>query len=174
MVLALLTTQITETVITPFVQYTLLPDGTQNWGIVTNNNWIKTECKFQEQADAIAANETLINTVDEGIDDTLTDFQSQIDNEAIERSAADAALQAQIPLSPSITARFTGRNMTTGSASVFNHNLGVLPSVAVIREIGSGGVDTTSAFDTLISHNNDTQVSVQVGLTGVYTIVCNT
>lgn len=174
MVLELLTTDVTQTVITPFIQYTLLPKGSQNWGIVTNNNWIKTECKFQEQADAIVANTTLIENVDEGLNDTLTDFQSQIDNEAIERSAADAALQVQIPSNPSLTARFTGRSLTASTPAVFNHNFGVLPSVAVIREVGAGGVDITSAFDTLVTHNNSTQVSVQVGISGTYTIVCNT
>lgn len=175
MVLELLVENVTQVTITPFVEYQLLPDGTPGWGIVSNNNWIKTENRLVALQEEIVVVRQTVENVDQGLDETLVDFQSQIDNEAIERSAADGALQAQIPTNPSLNARFSGRSVTASVPSIFNHNLGLLPSVTVIRQVGlSGGVDVTSAFDTLIAHNNANQVSVTVGVTGTYTIICQT
>lgn len=172
MVLPPLTENVTEITITPFLQLELLPSGEENWGIRTNNNWIRVENSFQEISNEITVTRQEVNSIGDGLDQTLTDFQSQIDNEAIERAAGDAALQAQIPPNQAVNARFSGRPMTTGAASSFTHNLGKLCAVSVIREVGAGGVDVSNAFDTLVTHNSLNQISVTVGITGTYTILC--
>lgn len=172
MVLEPLTENVTVLTITPFLQLELLPSGEEGWGVKTNNNWIRLENSFQGLSEEITVTRQTVESIDQGLDDTLSSFQSQIDNEAIERSAADAALQAQIPPNISVNARFSGRPMTAGAGSAFTHNLGKLCSVTVIRETGSGGIDVTGAFDTLITHNSANQVTVKVGITGSYTILC--
>ena len=172
MVLEPLTENVAVLTITPFLQLELLPSGEESWGIKTNNNWIRVENSFQGISEELTVTRNTVDILGDGLEDTLSGFQSQIDNEAILRAAGDAALQVQIPPNIAATARFSGRAITGGASSSFTHNLGKLCAVAVIKEIGGGGLDVTSAFDTVANHNSVNQVTVTVGVTGTYTILC--
>ncbi len=172
MVLEPLTENVTVLTITPFLELELLPSGEEGWGIKTNNNMIRLENSFQGLSEELTVTRQEVNGIGDGLDNTLTGFQSQIDNEAIQRAAGDAALQVQIPPNIAVSARFSGRPIAGGSSSSFTHNLGKLCAVTVIKEIGAGGLDVTNAFDTLANHNNVNQVTVSVGVTGTYTILC--
>jgi hypothetical protein len=174
MVLEVLTENVGTLTITPFLQLELLPTGEPEWGIKTNNNLIRIECSLQSLSEELTVTRQAIESVGIGLDEDIAEIRSAVENEAIERSAADAALQAQIPPNIAVTARFSGRSMTAGSGSSFTHNLGKICAVSVIREIGSGGVDVSNAFDTIVAHNSPNQVTVTVGITGTYTILCIT
>lgn len=173
MAFELLDDNVEERTITPFLELELLPDGHPDWGLVTNNNFIRVENETQSLAEEIAVLRRAIDEVRNGLDGELQIFRGELQNEAIQRSAADAALQAQIPSGFVGMVRFSGRTMTAGAATLFNHDLGRFPQVTVIREVGgSGGVDVSNAYDTVVAHNNPNQISVTVGISGTYTIIC--
>lgn len=172
MVLEPLTENVETIVITPFLQLELLPSGEPGWGVKTNNNMIRLENFIQSLSEEITVVRQFANSIDAGLEEDVTDIRSAVENEAIERVAGDAALQAQIPSNIAVTARFSGRSMTASAASAFTHNLGKFPVVAVKRETGGGAIDVTNAFDTSINDNSVNQVSVTVGVSGTYTIIC--
>ena len=172
MVLPPLTENVTELTITPFLQLELAPKGEETWDLITNNNWIRVENAIESLSGELAVTRQNVDAITVGLDDEIDAINSRVDNEAIERSAADAALQAQIPPNIAVCARFSGRSMTAGATEFFTHNLGKFPIVAVKREVGSGTVDVSNAFDTVVNDNNPNQISVSVGETGTYTIVC--
>lgn len=69
-----------------------------------------------------------------------------------------------------VVTRFTGQSLTGGVAATLIHNLARYPQVTIINE--STGADVTNHYDTKIVHSNTNQVSVEVGNTDTYTIVC--
>lgn len=172
MALEPLTQNVSVLTITPFLHLELLPTGAEGWGIKTNNNFIHVENFVQSLQEELTVVRQSVDTLDLGLDEQIDEIRSAVENEAIERAAADAALQAQIPPNLATTARFSGRTMTAGSASIFTHNLGKFCMVSIIREVGSGGVDVSNAFDTVVTHNSINQISVTVGVSGTYTILC--
>jgi len=163
MVLDPLPENVTTTVITPYLELKLLPKSAPGWDLTTNNNWIKVENAFLELEEQVS----VVRHSMDSVDAQIVEIRSEVENEAILRSQADADLQAQI-----LRARFSGRPLTTGAFTTFLHNLGMFPQVSVIRELGASGVDVTNAFDTLITHTDANHISVTVGVSGTYTIIC--
>jgi len=178
MSLPLLTTNVTEVVITPFLELSLQPSGSPGWGLVTNNNLIKLENFIETQSGAITTIQQTVDNALLSLNAGFTQLQSDVQNEAIERSEQDANLQTQIDAIPdnlSLTTRFTNRALTANSPATLVHNLGAFPAVTIVRQIGiSGGTDVTHYFDTSVQHNGPNQIIVTVGVSGVYTIICNT
>jgi hypothetical protein len=178
MSLPLLTTNVTEVVITPFLELSLQPSGSPGWGLVTNNNLIKLENFTQTQSETITALQQTVDNALSSLNASFTLLQSDVQDEAIDRSNQDANLQSQIDAIPdnlSLTTRFVNRALTANSPATLVHNLGLFPAVTIIRQIGvSGGTDVTHYFDTVIQHNGPNQIIVTVGVGGVYTIICNT
>jgi hypothetical protein len=151
---------VTTVVITPYLQLRLLPKGAPDWDLSTNNNWIKVENAVLGLEEEI---QVILGLVDVVLDTQITEIRSEVQNEAIARSVAIAALHA----------RFTNVPMTVGSAVPFVHDLGAFPQVSVIRQIGvNQGADVTNAFDTLITHDGVNKVFITVGISGTYTIIC--
>jgi len=161
MVTNLLAENVTSTVITPYLQLKLLPRHASDWDLVTNNNWIKVDNATLELEEEIS----VVRQAMDNVDQKLVFIESTVQDEAIARSQGDA-------VRPRFS-RFSNRPMTTGSSTLFTHNLGRFPQVSVIREIGaSQGVDVTNAFDTLVTHASLNQISVTIGISGTYTIIC--
>lgn len=150
---------VTSVVITPYLQLRLLPKGAPDWDLTTNNNWIKVENAILGLEEEI----TVVRAMMDNVDSDVVIIRGEVQNEAISRSAAIAALHA----------RFTGVPMTAGAATAFLHNLGAFPQVTVIRQVGiNQGVDITNAFDTVITHDSLNRIFVTVGVSGTYTIIC--
>ena len=168
----LLTENVVATIITPYVQLKLLPKGSPDWGLETNNNWIKVDNAIQSLEEEVTIARQSIDNIGVNLDVEITSIRSAVENEAIERSDADAALQAQIPSNIAVYARFSNCTLTAGSSTLFTHILGKFPQVSVIRQIGVGGIDVTNAFDTLVQHIDVNQISITVGISGTYTIIC--
>ena len=155
---------VTITVTTPYLELKLLPKSAPGWDLVTNNNWIKVENAFLELEEQVS----VVRHSMDSVDAQIVEIRSEVENEAILRSQADDALQAQI-----LRARFSNRSLTTGAATLFWHKLGMFPQVSVIREVGvSQGVDVTNAFDTLVTHTDTDYITVTIGVSGTYTIIC--
>jgi hypothetical protein len=161
MVLDPLPENVTTTVITPYLELKLLPKSAPGWDLVTNNNWIKVENAFLELEEQVS----VVRHSMDAFDAKIVEIKSDVENEAIIRYQEDQ-LRA-------LHTRFSHRALTASSATAFTHSLGMFPQVSVIREIGlSQGVDVTNAFDTLITHTDANQVTVTVGVSGTYTIIC--
>lgn len=163
----LLSENVQDVIITPFLKLELLPTGHPNWGLVTNNNFIRVENTLQFYAEQVTVVRNSIDSWSLGFNTRLTEARSMVESEIIARVNAVEALQEQI-----LRARFTGQGMVTGVSSAFVHNLGILPMVSVIKEVGAGGIDVTNAFDTLIVHSSVNQVDITVGASGNYTVIC--
>lgn len=161
----LLNENVQEIVITPFLKLELLPTGHANWGLVTNNNFIRVENASQSCVEQVTVLRDSMTTWSSGFEDELRTVQSMVEAETIERVNAIDNLQAQI-----LRARFSGRAMIAGTPSTFIHNLNMFPQVTVIKE--NSGLDVTNAFDTVIVHTNVNQISLTVGVNGTYTVVC--
>jgi len=156
-----LSINVTTTVITPYLELKLLPKSAPDWDLVTNNNWIKVENAFLNLEEQVLVFSQSVDSFSARI----TDVNSAVENEAILRSQADELRALRV--------RFSHRTLTTSAATAFTHNLEDFPQVSVIREIGaSQGVDVTNAFDTLITHTSINQISVTIGISGTYTIIC--
>ena len=157
----LLPVNVTATVITPYLELKLLPKGAPDWDLVTNNNWIKVENAFLNLEELFLVTEQSVNS----FSDRITGVMSAVENEAILRSQEDELRALRV--------RFSHRTLTTGAATAFTHSLGNFPQVSVIKEVTpTSGVDVTNAFDTLVTHPDVNQISVTIGVSGTYTIIC--
>jgi len=164
----LLNENVQDIIITPFLKLELLPTGHPNWGLVTNNNFIRVENALQFYAEQVAVVRGSVDSLSPSFNRQLRDVQSMIENETMARIGADTTLQNQI-----LRARFSSRTMSASVSSTFIHNLGRFPSVSIIKEIGVGsGVDVTNAFDTFIIHTDINQIDLTVGVNGNYTVIC--
>lgn len=163
---------VTTTIITPFMQLELLPDGASNWGIVTNNNWIKVENKTEEQQASIEALDTDLNTSIASLEADIGVLASQVENEAIARAQGEQDLQDQIDTIQVVGAtvfRQTSIVLAAGVPSNVSHSLGRCPLIDIFRE--SDGVVVTHHYDTIIKHLDVNTASIEVGAAGTYTFM---
>jgi hypothetical protein len=177
MSLPLLASNVTDLVVTPFLRLELMPQHYPDWGRRTNNNWIRLENEAQMAAEELSVVRHMVEGAIINLRNDFVTLQSSVQNEAILRSSADAFLQGQInaiPTNLSLTVRFVDETLIASIPVNFNHDLGVFPRVAVIRQIGAvAGIDVTGYFDTVVTHNSFNQIVVSVGVSGLYTIICN-
>lgn len=164
MALVLINTNVTELTITPFLELELMPDDYLDWGLITNNNLIKIENKIQAQQEEITTTRLSVNSSLTQFQADITEINSAVENEAIARAAADAAIIDNLNV-----VRFT--NVSLGTTEVaLNHSRGNYIQVTVINE--TTGYDVTSHYDTFVRHLSVDEVGIKVGVSGMYTIIC--
>lgn len=164
MALLPLTTNVTSVTLTPYLRIELMPDNHPAWGIVTNNNWIKVDNASKAQAEEISTVRLTVNSSLTTFRGEITTIEGQVQNEAILRSAADAAIVANLNV-----VRFEGQALGT-TETILTHNRGNFVQVVIINE--ATGYDVTSNYDTFIRHASVNEVGIRVGISGTFTILC--